>query len=279
MSHNLYTMILLPFETNPDTGEFVIDPANGELILCEPDDQGLDELRRTWFFKVLVNVCQTPVTKKIVNQNRDTMDTRQVWHESCEHYQNSISSKMRSQELLRWAYTAQLSNSNHHGSHQSWITNYTKTIRQYQALQTDENKLSDQMCVDFLNNSMRGTTHLKGVLDTYYTARKAARIPDPFNITFEEHVERLIQAAQPYDAAIGQSRGRNSRSANFHSILGDESDEEEDSDDEEDPRASLEVFQSDWDRNPNLVGERDARRTTSSTRNQEHTKQQRVTDL
>jgi len=142
---------------------------------------------------------------------------------------------MRSQELLRWAHTAQLANSNHRGTHQSWITNYTETIRQCQALQTDENKLSDQMCVDFLNNLMRGTTNLKGVLDTYCTARKAAGIPDPFNITFEEYVERLIQAAQPYDAAIEQSRGRGSRSANFRCILGDESDEEEDSDDEEDP--------------------------------------------
>jgi len=95
---------------------------------------------------------------------------------------------------------------------------------------------------------MRGTTHLEGVLDTYYTAWKAAGIPDPFNITFKECVERLIQAAQPHDAILGQNRGRGSQSANFHSILGDESDEEEDSDNEDDLRASLEVFQSDWDR-------------------------------
>jgi len=163
----------------------VIDPANGELIPYEPEDQGLDKLQHTWFFKVLVDVCQTPVTKKIINQNRDTMDARQVWHELCEHYQNSISSKMHSQELLRWAHTAQLTNSNHRGTYQSWITNYTETIRQCQALQTEENKLSDQMSVDFLNNSMRGTTHLEGVLDTYFTARKAAGISDPFN-TFPE---------------------------------------------------------------------------------------------
>jgi len=263
MSHNLLTMILPPFETDPNTGEFVIDPANGKLIPYEPDDQGLDKLQCTWFFKVLTDICQTPVAKKIVNQNRDTMDTRQVWHELCEHYQNSISSKMRSQELLWWpwwAHTAQLANSNHRGTYQSWITNYTETIRQYEALQTEENKLSDQMCVDFLNNSMRGTTHLEGVLDTYYTARKAAGIPDPFNITFKEYVERLIQAAQPCDAAIGQSCGRGSRSANFHSILGNESDEEEDSDDEEDPRASLEVFQSDWDRRSKSGGRKERKK-------------------
>jgi len=116
MSHKLLTMIIPPFEINPNTGELVIDPANGKLIPYEPDDQGLDELQCTWFFKVLVDVCQTPVAKKIVNQNRNTMDTRQVWHELCEHYQNSISSKMRSQELLRWAHTAQLANSNHRGT-------------------------------------------------------------------------------------------------------------------------------------------------------------------
>jgi len=91
------------------------------------------------------------------------------------------------------------------------------------------------------------TTPLEGVLDTYYTARRAAGIHDPFNITFEEYVERLIQAAQPHDATLSQNRGRASQSANFHSILGDESDEEEDSDNEDDPRASLEVFKSDWD--------------------------------
>jgi len=139
---------------------------------------------------------------------------------------------MHSQELLQWAHTAQLANSNHRGTYQSLITNFSETIRQFQALQTDENKLSDQMCVDFLNNSMKGTTHLEGVLDTYYTARRAAGIPDPFNITFEEYVERLIQAAQPHDATLSQNRGRGNRSANFHSILGDE---EEDSDDKDDP--------------------------------------------
>jgi len=104
---------------------------------------------------------------------------------------------------------------------------------------------------------MRGTTHLKGVLDIYCAARKAAGIPDPFNITFEECVKRLIQAAQPYDASLRQNRGRGSRSANFHSILGDESDEEEDSDDEEDPRASLGVFQSDWDRKSKSGGRKE----------------------
>jgi len=38
---------------------------------------------------------------------------------------------------------------------------------------------------------------------------------------------------------------RGGRSANFHSILGGESDDEDDSKDEEDPQAVLEVYRSD----------------------------------
>jgi len=247
MSHNMLTIILPPFVTDPYTGEFILDPITGEMIPCEPDDPGLDKMQRTWFFKVLVDICQTPVGKKIVNQNCESMDTHKVWHELCKHYQNSVSSEMHSQELLRHVHTNQLINSNHRGTNQSYITNFSETIRQYQALQTDENKLSDQMCVDFLNIPMRGTTHLKGVLDAHYITRKAAGIPDPFNITFKEYVERLIQAAHPHTASLGQSRSRSGQSANFHLILHGESDEEDNCNDEEDPQASLEVYKSDWD--------------------------------
>jgi len=155
MSHNLLTMIMPPFETDPDTGEFVPDPVTGQLIPYMPDDPGLDEMQRTWFFKVLVDICKTSAKRKIVNQNRESMDTRMVWHELCKHYQHSMSSKMRSQELLRYVHSSRLIDSNHRGTHQSWITGFTETIPQFQALQTDKNKLSDQMCVDFLNNSMR----------------------------------------------------------------------------------------------------------------------------
>jgi len=97
----------------------------------------------------------------------------------CADYKNSMSSKIRSQELLRYVHTSQLATANHCGMHQSHITTFAETIHQHQALQTDANKLSSQMCVDFLNDAMRGTTHLEGVLDTCYTARKASGHTNP----------------------------------------------------------------------------------------------------
>jgi len=101
-----------------------------------------------------------------MNLYRGTLDTRMVWYDLCNHYQHSLSSKIRSQELLRYAHTANLSQSNHCGTYQAWITNLVETLCQYQVLQTDENKLSDQMMIDFLNSLLRGTPLLEGVLDT-----------------------------------------------------------------------------------------------------------------
>jgi len=83
-----------------------------------------------------------------------------------------------------------------------------------------------------------------------YTPRNASGHTDPNNITFEEHIDRLVEVAQPCDASLGQSRGRGSQSANFHSIPGDESDQEDYSEDEEDHQATLEAHKSDWDRKP-----------------------------
>jgi len=107
------------------------------------------------------------------------------------------------------------------------------------------------MCFDFLNNAMRGTTHLEGIRETYYTARKASGHNDPYNITFKEYIKRLTQAAQPHEASFGQSRGRGSWSANVHSILGGESDQEDGSKDEDDPQGTLEVYQLNRDQNGN----------------------------
>jgi len=118
MSHNLVQMIASPFLQDPNTGEPILDP-HGEKIPYKPEDPGLDEMQQTWFFKVLVDVCQTPVAKKIVNSYRGSLDTRSVWFELVNHYQNSISSKIRSQELLRHAHTANLSQSNHRGTYQA----------------------------------------------------------------------------------------------------------------------------------------------------------------
>jgi len=103
----------------------------------------------SWFHKVLCDICETAVAKKIVSQNRDSKDARVVWAQLCAHDENSMSSKLCSEELLRCADTSQLANSNYHGTYQSHRTGFFETIRQHQALQTDENKLSDQICVDF----------------------------------------------------------------------------------------------------------------------------------
>jgi len=45
MSHNLMAMILPPYKTDPNTGEFVIDPITGKMIPYKPDDPGLTKYK------------------------------------------------------------------------------------------------------------------------------------------------------------------------------------------------------------------------------------------
>jgi len=59
-------MIAEPFTIDPITVDFTIDPIAGDRIPYEAEDYGLDEMQRVCFYKVLGNVCQTPVAKKIV---------------------------------------------------------------------------------------------------------------------------------------------------------------------------------------------------------------------
>jgi len=45
LSHNLVEKIDSPFQVDPNTNEFVIDPATGENMPYEPEDPGLDEAK------------------------------------------------------------------------------------------------------------------------------------------------------------------------------------------------------------------------------------------
>jgi len=214
LSHHLSEMIASPFTIDPNTGKFAVDPIAGERIPCEPEDYGFNEMQRVWFYKVLCDICLTPVAKKIVNQICESKDARKVWDELCTHNENSMQCPPN---FAVKNYYGMCTKTNSRIQTTVVHINCTSLVSPRPFINP---KLSDQMCVDFLNNSMRGTTHLEGALDACCTAKQASGHPDPCNITFEEYVERFIQATQPHDASLGQSRGRGSRSANLHSMLG-----------------------------------------------------------
>ena len=75
--------------------------------------------------------------------------------------------------------------------------------------------------------------HLKGAFDAYQTARKASGHPDPFTITFEGRVKRLMQAAQPSNTSLGQSHVRGNQSVNVHAVCGNDSEHKDDLEDKE----------------------------------------------
>ena len=220
-----------------------------------PQDLGLDEVKRLWLYKVIVDVCQTPVSKRIVNAHRDSKDTRAIWNDLCQHYNNSMASRIRNQEIIRFLNSAVLKNLNFKGSDVAFLVLFGEHYRQYQASVSTKDQLSDAMAVDMLNNALVGTQGLQNVLDIYQTARKAAGIPDPFKISFDEYMERCIQAAQVNDSS-NFLKTRTGRTVNMHDlvyaddiVLSDDDQEEEDHD-----NYGLEVNQSDRARGTNRNG-------------------------
>ena len=126
-----------------------------------------------------------------------------------------MTSQVRSQTLLNYMNGTKLATSGWRGTTQAFITNMTEQQRQYNALQETRDQLSDKMMVNMLNTSLSGTPHLQDVLTTYFTARKGAGIRDPYDITIDECVERLMSAAQSYDHSQTRSARR---SANIHEL-------------------------------------------------------------
>ena len=161
-AHNIPNMIAPPFTINGTTGVRV------DFV---PEDRDLDRAQRNWFYKVLQDVCKTPVSKRIVTKHLQFKDTRTIWCEIQEYYDDSTGSLVRSQALMNYLNSTKLSTCGWRTSTQAFVTNYVETIRQYNVLQVDEDKLSNKMQVNMLNTALNGTTHLQDVLNTYYTAR------------------------------------------------------------------------------------------------------------
>jgi len=82
----------------------------------------------------------------------------------------------------------------------SFIANYTEHLYQHNLLPKKDNQISNNMAVSMLYAAAVGVLHLKDGLNGYCTARKGTGVADPFKITFDEHVSRLVATVQTYDA-------------------------------------------------------------------------------
>lgn len=199
----------------------------------------LDRAQQKWLYKVFQDTLTAPMAKAIVLKNIDKKDTRVIWKQLLEHYDNSMSAVIKSQQLSTYLTSTRLLTSGWRGTHENFLLNFKDQSRILNDLST-EGFSSGQLIV-LLNSAVMGIPHLSQVKTNYETSRRAAGLPiDRTTLAFDEYVALLVSQAQIYDASNKVNKNpRSNRQANMSEFEFDE--------DPEDQEGQLEVGVHDMD--------------------------------
>lgn len=184
------------------------------------EDHSLDSAQSCWLYKVLQDCMVAPMAKSIVTKHLTTKDTRLIWEEICDAYDNSISAEIKAQTISGFLTGTKLVNLNWRGTQAGFISYFQEQARLYNEISKEP--FSDAQFVQFLNQVLIGVVGLEQVLSMNRTARQANKLVDK-TPTFQEYVNMLIQAAQVQDAGKGIT-SRSRRSVNKSEIYDDPDD-------------------------------------------------------
>ena len=178
-----------------------------------PTNLDLDESQRNWLYKVLQDVMQAPVAKSIVTNHLADKNTREIWKEICAHYDTSMSSTLRAQQISTYLTSTRLHTCNWNGKQANFIVHWKTVARDYNEISAEA--FTDAQLITFLNAALSGTPGLSNVLQLNNSARKAAGNRDA--LRYEDYIQLLLDQAQVHDGAnIRPTNPRARRSANVH---------------------------------------------------------------
>ena len=193
------------------------------FVITDPD---LDDAQMKWFYSILLNIMISPLARTIVLKHKTTMNTRDIWKDLQDAFDNSMASELRCQTLSTYLTSTRYVTANWRGTLQNWLLHYKEQVRLHTELSPAA--FSQDQLVNFLNAALTGCKPLDQILVLNKTARAAAG--NTTKITFEEYLELLLQQAQIEDAArFSQTNPRSRRSSNVHDMhdLGLEFDDDE----------------------------------------------------
>jgi len=174
-----------------------------------PLDPSLDDDQKKWLYAVFDDKFKAPFARKVVQENRDTKDTRIIWKAIQEHYNSSQVAEIRLTTITNYISSADFSDGRFKGGLQSCILHYAEQVRNYNELAEDP--LSDSQAVMFLSRAVSLVPCLSEVLNNDKVSRRAtAKIMKTpvVPITFEEYLSLLIDKASTYDLAKSPNRNR-----------------------------------------------------------------------
>ena len=158
---------------------------------------------------------QAPVAKTIVTKHLTDKNTREIWTEICEHYDASMSSKLRAQQLSTYITSTRLHTCGWNGKQTNFIMHWKTVARDYNEISTSP--FTEEQLKTFLNAALSGTPGLNTILQLNNSARRAAG--NNTDIGYEEYIQFLLEQAQVHDAStVRTTNPRAKRGVNIHEL-------------------------------------------------------------
>ena len=184
-------------------------------------DQELDKAQSGFLYKVMMDQMIHHSAKQIVKRHKDSKDTRTIWKEACDFYDNSITSSLQADAIMSWLSETRLDKITWTKGQGEFINQWLTQARKFNELAPDS-VMQDPQLVRMLQNALQGTPNLSQVLYQYKHAREAAGRSTA--ISLYEYSQLLSNQAQVYDNANTRTRSSLRRSTNVHDVTDGEED-------------------------------------------------------
>lgn len=137
-------------------------------------DEDTDKAKMQFFYKVLLDNFVHPHAKLIIKAHKEDKNTRLIWKELCEYYDDSITTSMTADQHSAYLTSVRLDTANWTKGQVAFLSHYALTMERYNEM-SPEAKFSDAHKVRLLQTSWQ--TRPTWLLFYSYNA-KHAKLPE-----------------------------------------------------------------------------------------------------
>ncbi len=178
-------------------------------------DAALDTAQMKWLFKILQDCMTASTAKTIVTNHISKKDTRKLWIDLCEHFNNSMTTHIRAQTISTYLTSTRLDTANWRGNQTNFLLHWKEQSRTYNEMSTE--KYTDNQLSGFLEICVAGTPNLSQVRTIHATAARAAGVTKPWS--FQEYISELLNQSSILDASnVSNTNPRARRQTNKHEM-------------------------------------------------------------
>ena len=99
--------------------------------ITNPD---LDEAQRKWLYNIFTSIMKNPEAKSVVKNHKDKKNTRDIWKELCDAFDDCVTTSMRVQKISTYLTSTRFDRINWNGTQESFIQHYREQAKLHNEL-------------------------------------------------------------------------------------------------------------------------------------------------